>query len=61
MSGNVYDYGIHRNLSPSELFFLVFLDEASQQMGIDDLVDVAAIIVGWLRISANVITHSDGS
>ncbi|OBR53968.1 STM2901 family protein [Paraburkholderia tropica] len=47
MSGNVYDYGIHRNLSPSELFFLVFLDETSQQLGMDDLVDVAAIIVGW--------------
>ncbi len=47
MSGNTYAYGIHRNLTPPELFFLVFLDETSKQLGFDDLVATAAIIVGW--------------
>ncbi|WP_167284020.1 STM2901 family protein [Paraburkholderia sp. Cy-641] len=42
-----YNYGVHTYLSPSELFFLVFLDEASQRLGVDDLVSVSAILAGW--------------
>nr|WP_241017018.1 hypothetical protein [Paraburkholderia sp. Ac-20342] len=41
-----YNYGVHTYLSPPELFFLVFLDEASQRLGVDDLVSVSAILAG---------------
>ncbi|WP_404987814.1 STM2901 family protein [Caballeronia sp. LZ043] len=32
---NLYQYGIHDKLSPSELFFLIVLDETCKQTGVD--------------------------
>jgi hypothetical protein len=48
---NVYSYGIHKDLAAPQLFFLVMLDESAKQLGVDDLVDLAAIIVGWPYLS----------
>lgn len=43
---NTYNFGIHSDLTPQELFFLVFLDETQEQLGIKDLAAVSGIIVG---------------
>ncbi|WP_206997482.1 STM2901 family protein [Trinickia mobilis] len=43
---NTYRYGIHQNLTPQELFFIVLLDETCKQLGIDDLVGISMVLVG---------------
>lgn len=43
---NEYRFGIHHNLSSTELFFLVAVDETSKQLGVDDIVGVAMILAG---------------
>ncbi|MDR5883382.1 hypothetical protein QCE69_34285 [Caballeronia sp. LZ032] len=35
MMSNLYQYGIHDKLSPSEQFFLIVLDETCKQTGVD--------------------------
>ena len=50
-SANTYNFGIHRDLTPSELFFLIFLDEAQQQLGVEDIVSLAGAIVGYPFLS----------
>jgi hypothetical protein len=47
---NIYTYGIHRNLTPSELFFFVAIDETCEQLGVDDVSAVAAVLAGqnWI-------------
>ncbi|WP_080411386.1 STM2901 family protein [Burkholderia ubonensis] len=43
---NTYNYGIHANLAPSELFCLIVIDVACDELGIDDVVGVAMILLG---------------
>jgi hypothetical protein len=47
VSNNTYTYGIHTNLTPPQLFFLVMLDEAAQHFGVDELTGLALLIIGW--------------
>jgi hypothetical protein len=39
-------YGIHQDLSPEALFFLVAVDETCKALGVEDMVGVAAILLG---------------
>jgi len=41
---NPYTYGIHRDLTPVELFFLIAVDETMDELGITDAVGVAMIL-----------------
>ncbi|CAN7508935.1 hypothetical protein LJR230_003427 [Trinickia sp. LjRoot230] len=43
---NTYTYGIHSNLTPVELFFLIAVDETMDQLGVSDAVGVAMILAG---------------
>lgn len=43
---NKYSYGIHRDLAPVELFFLIAIDETMDELGITDAVGVAMILSG---------------
>ncbi|PAJ78226.1 STM2901 family protein [Burkholderia ubonensis] len=43
---NAYNYGIHANLAPSEIFCLIVIDVACDELGIDDVVGVAMILLG---------------
>lgn len=43
---NEYKYGIHEGLSREELFFLIVIDETSKELGVDDVVGVASILLG---------------
>mgnify|MGYP006951288285 CR=1 FL=1 len=43
---NTYTYGIHRDLTPVELFFLIAVDETMDELGITDAVGVAMILSG---------------
>ncbi|KVH77684.1 hypothetical protein WL40_11530 [Burkholderia ubonensis] len=43
---NTYTYGIHENLTPVELFFLIAVDETMNELGISDAVGVAMILAG---------------
>ncbi|WP_061172885.1 STM2901 family protein [Caballeronia pedi] len=47
---NTYGYGMHRNLTPSELLFLIAVDETCDELGVNDAVAVASILAGqnWL-------------
>ncbi|WP_080416635.1 STM2901 family protein [Burkholderia ubonensis] len=46
MSDNRYTYGIHRNLTPADLFVYVAIDEIQKQLGFSDLAGAAAILLG---------------
>ncbi len=46
MSDSRYTYGIHRNLTPADLFTYVALDETRKQLGLDDLAAAAAVLLG---------------
>ena len=46
MSNNTYTYGIHTNLTPPQLFFLVMLDKAAKHFGVDELTGLALVIIG---------------
>ncbi|HEX7982709.1 MAG TPA: hypothetical protein VF616_04280 [Duganella sp.] len=50
-SANTYNFGMHRDLTPSALFFLIFLDEAQRQLGIEDIVALGGAIVGYPFLS----------
>lgn len=43
---NTYTYGIHTDLSPVELFFLIAVDETMDELGVSDAVGVAMILAG---------------
>ena len=45
LNGTYFFKGLS-NLSPTELYFWIFLDETSKQLGVDDLVTLALIILG---------------
>jgi len=44
--GNAYNYGRHRNLTPSELFLFIAVGETCDQLGIDDVEAVILILSG---------------
>ena len=50
-SENTYAFGIHQDLTPSALFFLIFLDEAQRQLGIEDIAALGGAIVGYPFLS----------
>jgi hypothetical protein len=50
-STNTYTFGIHQDLTPSALFFLIFLDEAQRQLGVEDIVALGGAIVGYPFLS----------
>jgi len=43
---NKYDYGGHGDLTPPELFCLIVIDVACDELGIDDAVGIAMILLG---------------
>ena len=43
---NTYSYGVNHNLTPSQLFFLIMIEETMDELGIDDAVGIAMIIAG---------------
>ena len=45
LNGTYFFNGLS-NLSPGELYFWILLDEAGKQLGVDDLVTLALIILG---------------
>ncbi|WP_176316851.1 STM2901 family protein [Burkholderia vietnamiensis] len=60
---NAYNFGAHRDLTPIELFFLIFLDEACKEFGVDDIAAVAAILAGqnWLPTRAKPFGATPGT
>lgn len=42
-----YAFGIHEQLEPQELFFLVFVDTAARHFGVEDVTALGAIIAGY--------------
>ncbi|MCA8073736.1 STM2901 family protein [Burkholderia vietnamiensis] len=60
---NAYNFGSHRDLTPIELFFLIFLDEACKEFGVDDIAAVAAILAGqnWLPTRAKPFGATPGT
>jgi hypothetical protein len=46
MSDNRYTYGIQQNLTPTDLFVYVALDETRKQLGLDDLAAASAVLLG---------------
>ncbi|MGO4764618.1 STM2901 family protein [Cupriavidus sp. 2KB_3] len=48
--GNTYRYGVHENLTPSEMLLLITIDETCKQLGVEDFATVGAILVGqnWI-------------
>lgn len=50
LPGTTYRYGVHRSLSPTELFFYVAVEEACKQLGVEDIEAVVAILCGqnWI-------------
>ncbi|NSL93100.1 hypothetical protein [Acetobacter syzygii] len=49
--GNLYTYGIHKNLIPAELFVYIAIDEIGKGLGIHDVEAVAAIFLGQNNIA----------
>lgn len=48
---NLYSYGIHHDLTASQLFFVVMLDESASHLGVSDLAALGGAIVGWPFLS----------
>ena len=48
---NKYTYGIHTDLPPVELFFLIAVDETMNELGVSDAVGVAMILSGSRLLS----------
>ena len=44
---NTYRYGVHHDLTPTQLFFFVAADQVAEQMGTDDVEAVILILAGW--------------
>ncbi|WP_175776690.1 STM2901 family protein [Burkholderia anthina] len=60
---NTYDFGTHRDLTPMELFFLVFIDETCKKLGVDDVAAVVAIAAGqnWIPTRAKPFGTTPGT
>ncbi|MBR8057115.1 STM2901 family protein [Burkholderia dolosa] len=60
---NTYAFGIHRDLTPMELFFLVFIDETCKELGVDDVAAVVAIVAGqnWMPTRAKPFGTTPGT
>jgi len=60
---NTYDFGTHRDLTPMELFFLVFIDETCRELGVDDVAAVVAIVTGqnWMPTRAKPFGTTPGT
>ncbi|EDT44071.1 STM2901 family protein [Burkholderia ambifaria] len=60
---NTYDFGTHRDLTPMELFFLVFIDETCKELGVDDVAAVVAIVAGqnWMPTRAKPFGTTPGT
>ncbi|MBR8178920.1 STM2901 family protein [Burkholderia ambifaria] len=43
---NTYAYGIHNNLTPAELFFLIAVDKTMDELGVSDAAGIAMILAG---------------
>src|SRR5579864_6533221 len=43
---NTYNYGIHNDLTPTQLFFLIAVDQTMAKLGISDAVGAAMILAG---------------
>ncbi|KVK92343.1 STM2901 family protein [Burkholderia cepacia] len=60
---NTYSFGTHRDLTPMELFFLVFIDETCKELGVDDVAAVVAIVAGqnWMPTRAKPFGTTPGT
>ncbi|EML1595862.1 hypothetical protein RVY52_000571 [Burkholderia cenocepacia] len=60
---NTYAFGAHRDLTPMELFFLVFIDETCNELGVDDVAAVVAIVAGqnWMPTRAKPFGTTPGT
>ncbi|MBR8305019.1 STM2901 family protein [Burkholderia cenocepacia] len=60
---NTYAFGAHRDLTPMELFFLVFIDETCNELGVDDVAAVVAIVAGqnWMPTRAKPFGTTSGT
>ncbi|WP_414142871.1 STM2901 family protein [Burkholderia cepacia] len=63
MTNNTYSFGTHRDLTPMELFFLVFIDETCKELGVDDVAAVVAIVAGqnWMPTRAKPFGTTPGT
>ncbi len=59
---NTYDFGTHRDLTPMELFFFVFIDETCKKLGVDDAAVVAiAADQNWIPTRAKPFGATPGT
>ncbi|MDN7429532.1 STM2901 family protein [Burkholderia sp. AU45388] len=60
---NTYAFGTHRDRTPMELFFLVFIDETCKELGVDDVAAVVAIVAGqnWMPTRAKPFGTTPGT
>jgi hypothetical protein len=60
---NIYKYGIHEKLTAPELFFLIAVDEACEELGVNDAVAMASILAGqnWLPTRAKPMGATPGT
>ncbi|RQV12368.1 hypothetical protein DF018_35825 [Burkholderia cenocepacia] len=60
---NTYAFGTHRDLTPMELFFLIFIDETCKELGVDDVAAVVAIVAGqnWMPTRAKPFGTTPGT
>ncbi|QVN12843.1 STM2901 family protein [Burkholderia sp. LAS2] len=60
---NTYAVGTHRDLTPMELFFLIFIDETCKELGVDDVAAVVAIVAGqnWMPTRAKPFGTTPGN
>lgn len=49
--GNLYTYGIHKNLIPAELFVYIAIDEIGKGLGIHNVDAITAIFLGQNNIA----------
>ncbi|MEK6354681.1 MAG: hypothetical protein V4796_28700 [Burkholderia cenocepacia] len=60
---NTYAFGTHRDLTPMELFFLIFIDETCKELGVDNVAAVVAIVAGqnWMPTRAKPFGTTPGT
>ncbi|KWU29081.1 STM2901 family protein [Burkholderia cenocepacia] len=60
---NTYAFGTHPDLTPMELFFLIFIDETCKELGVDDVAAVVAIVAGqnWMPTRAKPFGTTPGT
>ena len=60
---NTYAFGTHRDLTPMELFFLIFIDETCKELGVYDVAAVVAIVAGqnWMPTRAKPFGTTPGT